>query len=30
MQRLLIWIGVTVVLLVLLLVWQLVGASGRP
>jgi hypothetical protein len=30
MQRLLTWIGVTVVLLVLLLVWQLVGASGRP
>jgi hypothetical protein len=30
MQRLLIWAGVTVVLLVLLLVWQLTGASGQP
>jgi hypothetical protein len=30
MRRLLVWTGVTVVLLVLLVVWQLVGASGQP
>jgi hypothetical protein len=30
MRRLLIWTGVTVVLLVLLVVWQLTVASGRP
>ncbi len=30
MRRLLVWVGVTVVLLVLLVVWQLTVASGRP
>lgn len=29
-RRLLVWISVTVVLLVVLVVWQLTGASGRP
>lgn len=30
MRRLLVWTGITVVLLVLLVVWQLTGASGQP
>jgi hypothetical protein len=30
MQRLLVWLGATAVLLVLLVVWQLTGASGQP
>jgi hypothetical protein len=30
MRRLLVWVGATVVLLVLLVVWELAVASGRP
>ena len=30
MRRLVIWFGVTAVVLALLVVWQLTGASGRP
>ena len=30
MRRLIVWVAATAVLLVLLVVWQLTGAAGRP